>query len=47
MTFLDRLYVAFATVFAGLVLFSLLGTEFAFAIPAAGILFVVTGGKKR
>lgn len=47
MSFVDRLFVAFSTVFVGLYLFSLLGTEIAFAVPAAGVLYVVMGGKKQ
>jgi|GEM_PF-3941336 len=47
MSFVDRLFVAFAAVFVGLYLFSLLGTEIAFAVPAAGILYLAIGGKLK
>jgi hypothetical protein len=47
MTFLDRLFVFFASVFVGLFLFSIVGSELLLAVPILGVLFVLLGGKRR
>lgn len=47
MSFIDRLFVAFATLFVGLFLVSLFAFEAAFALPVCGVLYVVLGGKRK
>lgn len=45
MTFIDRLFVFMASLFAGLFLFSITGFEAAMAIPACGLVYAAWGGK--
>jgi hypothetical protein len=46
MKFVDRMFVFLASVFVGLFLFSIVGTEASFLIPAFGLGYVILGGKR-
>lgn len=43
----DRLFVFMASVFVGAFLFSIVGFEAAFAIPAMGLAYIALGGKRK
>lgn len=47
MTFRDRLFVFMASVFVGVFLFSIVGFEASFGLPAFGLAYLALGGKRQ
>lgn len=47
MRWIDRVFVLMASLFVGLFLFSIAGTEAAFALPVLGLAYVIFGRNRQ